>query len=145
VVGINSMVSGGMALAVPSHVVARLLARHGERPVLGISAQEVPIPDALAALAHRDLSQVERQSAMLVMGVETGSPADRAGLLLGDLVFAVDGHPVEGSAGLLNALDGHFSGPLRVGLLRGGAPRELYVSFTEETEVETRERELVAA
>jgi serine protease Do len=140
VVGINAMVGGGMALAVPSHVVARLLGRLGkfgqnaERPLLGVSAQEVPLPDALAALIPVPAVDVtstprETRSAMVLTGVEPGSAADGAGLLLGDLVYAVDGYAVEGGAGLLNALDGHLEGPLVLSVLRGGVPLDLTVTF----------------
>ena len=142
VVGINAMVhatptawgsasaSGTMALAVPTHVVGRLLVRadRGERPTLGIKAHEIALPPALAARTGTD---AEQTSALLVAAVTAGSAAERAGLLLGDLLYAVDGAPLEGSAGLLNALDAHASSdaPLPLGLLRGGEPREALVTW----------------
>ena len=144
VVGINAMVhatptawrsgsaSGTMALAVPTHVVSRLLNRSGggERPLLGIEAHEVTLPPVLAERVSAFPSEDE-QSALIVAGVTSGSAAERAGLLLGDVLYAVDGAPLEGSAGLLNALDGHApgNGPLAVGLLRGGEPLEVLVSW----------------
>ncbi len=46
------------------------------------------------------------------MVVETapGSPAAQAGLLLGDVLVAVDGVALDGSGGLLNALEAHGEG-----------------------------------
>jgi len=157
VIGINAMVHGGMALAVPTHVVARLLGRGARTPVLGIAAQEVALPPALAAATTEnamtgsdaqsapDAGQPE--SAMLVMRVEAGSVADLAGLLLGDLLYAANGNILEGDAGLLNALDGHFAGPLTLSVLRGGVPRDVEVSWDvagEATE-KTREQSLLRA
>lgn len=144
VVGINAMVhapngmgpwatagaSGTMALAVPTHVVARLLGRRGERPALGIEAHEVALPASLTALVPTDIAIGDEPHALLVARVEPDSAADHAGLLLGDVLFAVDGAPVEGSAGLLNALDGHAGGPLRLGVLRGGVPKDVVVAWS---------------
>ena len=143
VVGINAMVhatptawggasaSGTMALAVPTHVVARLLGRagSGERPTLGIEAHEVALPPTLA---ERTGASEPQTSALLIAAVTGGSAAERAGLILGDLLYAVDGAPLEGSAGLLNALDAHVGShdPLALGVLRGGAPREVLVSWS---------------
>jgi S1-C subfamily serine protease len=121
-----------MALAVPTHVVARLLGRAGrgakDRATLGIEAHEVALPPALATLTGRD---EERVSALLIAAVTANSAAERAGLMLGDLLYAVDGAPLEGSAGLLNALDEHAlaDGPLALGVLRGGAPQEVRVTW----------------
>ena len=139
VIGINAMVHGGMALAVPTHVVARLLGRGARTPVLGIASQKVALPPAFAAAATETavagsdgpsgLDAGQPESAMLVMRVETGSAADLAGLLLGDLLYAANGNILEGDAGLLNALDGHFAGPLTLSVLRGGVARNVEVSW----------------
>src|SRR5688572_32108804 len=98
VVGINAMVhatptawggssaSGTMALAVPTHVVARLLGRagSGERPTLGIEAHEVALPPTLA---ERTGASEPQTSALLIAAVTGGSAAERAGLILGDLLY----------------------------------------------------------
>jgi hypothetical protein len=50
VIGINSMIAGGMAVAVPSNTAARVVA--GEMPgqgFIGIFAQPVPLPPAWAS------------------------------------------------------------------------------------------------
>jgi serine protease Do len=122
VVGINAMVGNGLALAVPSHLVQRLLARQGDPPRLGVSVQDVFLPAPLAALAG-----VEAGAAAIVVETAPGSPAAHAGLLLGDVLVALDGVALDGSGGLLNALEAHDGGPVSLTLIRGGVVREVAV------------------
>jgi serine protease Do len=126
VVGINAMVAGGLGLAVPSFLVERMLNGQPERATIGIQAQGVALPAVIAARAG-----TERGA--LVLAVAPGSPAEAAGLLLGDLIVAVDGHPIAGADGLARAL-GAANGVVRLGLLRGGEPREVVVLPARPTE-----------
>ena len=112
VVGINAMVGNGLALAVPSHLVQRLLVRQGEPLRLGVSVQDVLLPAPLAALAA-----VAPGAAPMVVETAPGSPAAQAGLLLGDILVAVDGVALDGSGGLLNALEAHGEGAVSLTLL----------------------------
>ena len=45
------------------------------------------------------------------------------------IVWDVDGDAVDPLA-LLNALDGHAGGPLRLAILRGGSPRDVVVAWS---------------
>ena len=40
----------------------------------------------------------------IIATVQPGSPAEQAGVLIGDIVLAVDGEPVNGQAGLVAAI-----------------------------------------
>jgi serine protease DegQ len=113
-VGINSAIltaaggNLGVGFAVPSNMaraVMKQLLEHGEirRGRLGVIVQDVT-PDLAAAL---DLS-IDRGA--VVSDVEPGSAAERAGILTGDVVTAVDGLAIESGAALRN----------RVGLMRAG-------------------------
>jgi serine protease Do len=87
VVGINSMIVGGMAVAIASNAVANFVATLGGEPgALGIALRPVPAP----ALAAVDPSQAA-DTALLVIDVAEGSPGERSGLLPGDIVLALDG------------------------------------------------------
>ena len=113
-VGINTAIIGpsggnvGIGFAVPVNIataVMRQLAEHGEmqRGRIGVMIQDLT-PDLAEAL---DLD-VERGA--LVSRVESGSPAEEAGLQAGDVIAAVNGSDVEGSRDLRNAI-----GMVRVG------------------------------
>jgi serine protease Do len=129
VVGINAMVANGLALAVPSHLVDRLLTRRGDPPRLGVAVQDVLVPPPLAARAG-----VEPGPAPMLIEILAGSPAARAGLLVGDVLVAVDGIALDGSGGLLNALEAHGAGSgaeeagaVALTLIRGGEAWEVAV------------------
>lgn len=122
----------GVATAVPGHAVARaveMLSTHGRvrRGYLGLSSHPVPLPADL-----RRQYALEQAAGLLVVGVEPDSPAGRAGMVLGDVLLALAGQPVENSDDLQALL-----GPERVGteaklaVLRGGRPLELATTVGE--------------
>lgn len=92
VVGINTMIAGGLALAVPSHVVERFLKR-GSRPYLGVTLRSV-----LVQLSNK------RRLGLLVLDVAQGSLAQTAGLLTGDVLIGVFGQSFNTADDLLNVL-----------------------------------------
>ena len=130
VVGINAMVAGGMALAVPSHLVERLVGGGRGPAVLGIAVQPVQVPPHLfppSLAAPAGAASGDSGNGVIVLEVAPGSAAERAGLLLGDVLLALDGRPIEGTDGLLGALEDYAGGAIRVTLLRGGRAREVSV------------------
>ena len=88
VVGVNAMVAGGLAFAIPSRSVREFLVQVSapEAPRLGVEALTAPLPASL-----RSRWALEQETAVLVAGVEHGSTAEAAGLLVGDVLLAVDG------------------------------------------------------
>jgi serine protease Do len=126
VIGINSMISGGMAVAVPSNAAARFV--DGEAPgraFIGISAVPAPLPPAIAASFG-----IADGAGLMLTDIVDGSPADRAGLLPGDVLLALGGPPA--GAGLDAIARGlrrmRPGSPLRLSLLRGGVAREVEVT-----------------
>lgn len=114
VVGINAMVAGGMALAVPSHLVERLIGASEGRPRLGIEVQDVELAPLQAAQAGDRF-----QRGVLVAGVRAGSPAAAAGVTIGDILLAVDRQPTPDGAALADALTQRSDGALPLLLMRG--------------------------
>lgn len=113
----------GAALAIPPEtlrrVVASILAHGGvRRGFLGVATLPVRLPPA-----------GEVEAGLLVTAVEPGSPAERAGLLLGDTILAAGGQPVAHPAELLPLLEEERIGePLLLRTLRAGAVREVSVT-----------------
>jgi S1-C subfamily serine protease len=131
VVGI--MVAGwgrGAAFAVPADLawrVAGTLQEGGtvKRGYLGILSQPVRLPDG-------GRTGPTQKGGLLVVGVEDGSPADRGGLMVGDIVATLDGQPAEDTDDLLALLSGERVGrSVPVGVVRGGEPHELNVTVGE--------------
>ncbi|MEX2238285.1 MAG: trypsin-like peptidase domain-containing protein [Dehalococcoidia bacterium] len=114
VVGLNAMIAGGLAVAIPTaRVLAFLDNGIAEPGEIGISGQEVVVADG--------------GSGLILTDIEDGGPAAEAGLLPGDILASVDGHS-EDVAGVVHGLREARAGrPLRLGVLRGGSPIELDV------------------
>jgi serine protease DegQ len=123
VLGLNT---GGLsrrqALTVPAatirRVVETLLARGGRIPrgYLGVALHGV-------------------QGGAIVLGVEPGSPADRGGLIVGDVITALGGERVDDADDVHRRLGTSGAGTeLRIEVLRGGAPHVLPVTVGERPE-----------
>jgi len=109
VIGVNTAIipgAQGICFAVASNTAQYVLSeiiRHGRvrRAYIGIAAQTVPLPRRLRVALG--LSQA---SGVAITGVEPDSPAARAGLLVGNIIVAVDGIDVGGADDLLRLLGG---------------------------------------
>jgi serine protease Do len=108
VLGINTMVAGGLALAIPSNDVARFLANGPSHSVLGIEVRAVRI-------VVRD----ENRIGLLLMGVTPGGPASMASLMIGDILVGVDGALFRSINDLEIALQGTAERILNLLFLRG--------------------------
>jgi S1-C subfamily serine protease len=127
--GLNTtgLVWGGLSLTVPAATVQRVvttLLEHGRlrRGYLGITTQPVRLPAGASRSTGAEVG-------LLVLAVEPGSPAERAGLLLGDTLISLDGQAVRGADELLGMLsEERIGAPLRAVILRGGATLEVTVT-----------------
>jgi serine protease Do len=114
VIGINSMIANGLALAVPSNAVERFLRGRREKAYLGITFQPVHVP-------AREQSGQEHDG-LLVLKVEANSPAEEAGLMLGDVLHNANGRELGDPADLADVLaDVAADRKLRLVLSRGGS------------------------
>jgi S1-C subfamily serine protease len=120
----------GTALAVPAAVVKRvaevLLAQgRVKRGYLGIGTQPVALSPELRASA-------QQPSALIVLSVQPGSPAARAGILLGDVLLRAGDDALTHPGALLPSLDADRVGrELSLRLLRAGEPRSVTVVVGE--------------
>jgi len=131
VLGLNTSGFGhGAAITIPADLawkVAEQLAEHGSvrRGYLGVRSQGVEIPEAAQKALKR-----EQATGLLLVGVESDSPAGDAGLMVGDIIVAIDGQPVQNHDELLARLSGDVidkSTPVEV--LRGGQPQKIDVKI----------------
>lgn len=117
----------GLGIAIPAALAWRaaddVLQRSTQkRGYLGIAAQPVRVTGKQRALAGGE-------RALLVVGVKEETPADAAGLLVGDLLLALDGHPLSSPEELFDLLVGDRVGrSVALRVMRGGAVVEAPVT-----------------
>jgi serine protease DegQ len=119
----------GFAVGIPASIAWAAAARvleHGtpRRGFIGVVVQPVTLPASQ--------QQGGRERALLVMGVSPSSPAERAGLLVGDLLLEFDGQSTAAAEDLLDLLTSKRVGQeVSVRLLRGGAEKPTKVMVAE--------------
>jgi len=114
VIGINTMVAGRLALAVPSNAVSSFLAADPIDAWLGVIVAPVRVP--------RPGSR-SKAFGLVLLEVEPGSPAANASLLPGDILLGTDEKSFSSLDDLAASLKG--SGPrlVRLAFLRGNYER----------------------
>src|SRR5689334_13857044 len=133
VLGVNtSTLLRGAPTAVPAATVERVLGQlleHGHVPTgyLGVGMQTVALS--------------EESTGLMVMSVDPAGPAGRGGVLLGDVITAIDDKAVSDPADVLAHLDaGQVGKPARLGLVRAGQPTSLTVTVGDRPIAERRRR-----
>jgi S1-C subfamily serine protease len=119
----------GLGVVIPVSIAwkaAQGLLEHGrmKRGYIGIAGQPVRLPESQRAGG--------REEALLVCGVIADGPAAAAGVLVGDVILALDSQPIASPEDLLDLLAGDRVGKAaRLQILRGGTPQELAVTVGE--------------
>lgn len=71
----------------------------------------------------------------IITNVQPGSPADKAGILIDDVVLAVDGEPIDGQAGLVAAIrDAEPGQTVKIEIFRGGERLVFEATFIARSE-----------
>jgi len=115
----------GICFAVAANTASFVLGelvRHGRvrRAYIGIAAQQFTLS------RRRRHAAGLTQSAVMIATVEPGSPAERAGLVAGDIILALDGTTVTGADDLIRILAGEKIGrTVEVETLHNGSRRVL--------------------
>ena len=133
IAGINtSGLARGMAMTIPistiNRVADQLLAKgHIARGYLGLGMQPVRLPEAL-----RQKLELPRDVGVIVVSVEPNGPADRSGILLGDVLVALDGTPVSDTADISAVLGGERIGKtVKAQIVRGGSSADITLTIGE--------------
>jgi S1-C subfamily serine protease len=132
VVGMTVLGPRRRALSIPSSTVDRgidqLLARgHVFRGYLGAGLQ--PIRQERASNGSQSS---DSRRGVLVVSIDPNGPSARAGILVGDIVTAWNGQPIERVREIMRLLGPESIGStVDLGLIRGGAPTALRVVIGE--------------
>ena len=150
VVGINTMIAGlgtGVGFAVSESMarpIAQQLIEHGKvaRPFVGILMQ------SLTPSLRQAIGEKVPERGALVSQVQPGSPAEEAGVQVGDIVVRLDGEPMTDSREVQRAvLRKRVGDHVRLGIWRDGKETEIAVKAAPERDAaptvaaEARDRE----
>lgn len=133
IVGINTRgLARGRAVTIPvttvNRVVSELIEKgHIARPYLGVAMQPVSVPETL-----RLKLGTQQNTALLVMHVERSGPAEKSGMLIGDLIASLNGTALEDTGDIQ-----HLLGQAKIGdvveasLLRAGTPLTISITLAD--------------
>jgi len=120
----------GFGVVIPSAIAwdaAKQLLEHGRRKrgYIGIAGQP-------ARLVGAQRGGDDREHALLVVGVSPDGPAAKAGVLVGDIILALDGQAIQSPEDLLDLLaDDRVGKAATLRILRGGAAMDVAVTIGE--------------
>jgi len=136
-IGINTAIYGpsggnvGIGFAIPMNMAKQIseqLIEHGEvkRGRLGFSAQDLT-PELAEAFG------ITRSKGVVVARVEGDSPADKAGMNVGDVIVSVNGRDVQSSAQVRNEIGLlRIGNSVKIGILRNGKSRTLTATVEDQ-------------
>lgn len=133
----NSALARGTPLALPApavdRVVDELLERgHVRRPFIGVAVQPVALSAAVAK-QH----QLSGDAGLMIVSIADNSPAEKAGILLGDLLLEAGGQRLSRADDLLDALSAtRQDEALSFKVLRGGVLKTVSITPTDRGERE---------
>jgi serine protease Do len=112
VIGINTMVAGRLALAIPSNAVLDFLAGGPHSAWLGVTLHPVRLPRVNG-----------HAFGLVLLEVEPASPAAQASLMAGDILLGTEERPFQSIDDLVKAMDGRGPRLMRFEFLRGDYSR----------------------
>jgi S1-C subfamily serine protease len=120
------------AIAIPASVVNKIadtLLQKGRVPrgYLGVGLQPVTLPDNL-----RESLQQKGKTAAIILEIQPGGPADKAGIVIGDILVSLAGHPISRPGDIQSLLVGDAIGKsLPLKFVRGGSIQESHIVVAE--------------
>jgi S1-C subfamily serine protease len=133
VLGVNTNGLGrGRAVAIPASTVNRTVEEllqkgHIARPYLGIAMQPVSLPEAL-----RGKLKSAPSGGLMVLHVEPSGPAEKAGIVLGDVIVELQGKPALDTDNLRDLLaTAKIGDTVKITVARGGSPVDVSLTLGE--------------
>jgi len=133
VIGVNTaIIAGGQGIgfAIPVNMVKRIVGQLKEsgkvvRGWLGVVVQEIT-PEISQSMG------LKNSNGALVSDIETGGPADKAGLKRGDVIVAVNGKDIEEMQDLPRTVANYKPGSaIELSIIRDGKPQTVKVNLGE--------------
>lgn len=124
-------------LAIPAVTIERvadeLLRRgHVARGYLGIGLQPIAVPEHLTTKLKLRPASKGAAAGLIVLSVEPDGPAGKGGVVIGDVLVALDETPVASTDDVQEFLSGdHVGKPLKASLVRGGELAEKTITIGE--------------
>jgi len=121
-------------ISIPASTINRvvdqlLLKGHIARGYLGLGMQPVRLPETL-----KNTLNLASVAGIIAINVESEGPADKSGLLIGDVIIAIDGTAVSDTSDIQAMLGSNSVGKtLNVQIVRGGALVEVALTVGERT------------
>jgi len=128
----NSALARGTPMALPASAVDRVLDEllergHVRRAFIGVAVHPVALSASLVK-QH----ELPHETALVVMSVADGAPAEKAGVFVGDVLIEANGQSLRRPTDLLDALSSVRDGEaLKLKLLRGGSLKSVSVTPAE--------------
>ncbi len=131
VVGINTAVARGSSTTAATNVGFAISVREALPVIEALRAQADGTERAEAYLGVGLADRTDGGQGAVVTSVDDGTPADDAGVDVGDLVVAVDGATIDGSTGLIAAIrDLEPGDSTEITIVRDGDEQTLEVTLT---------------
>lgn len=126
--GLSRIAGLAAPVSTVNRVVDELLTKgHISRGYLGVGLHPIRIPGSLAKQL-----KINGPGGVIVLSVEPGGPAEKAGLFIGDIFVAIDGKPVHDTDDVQGVLEPGFVGKaVAVTLIRGGALASASITIGE--------------
>ncbi|MFB2838994.1 S1C family serine protease [Floridanema evergladense] len=132
IVGINTAGPRHLVLTIPTstvnRVVDRILTGKRNKPgYLGLGMQQIQLPQPL-----RKQLNISSSGGVIIVSVEPDAPADKAGILIGDILIALGDKSINDVSDVHSMLDPERVGkPLNAQIIRGGALTQLTIIVGE--------------
>jgi S1-C subfamily serine protease len=132
IIGMNTSGARHMPLTIPATTLDRVvdqLLQKGRiaRGYLGLGMQAIRLPDPL-----RQSLNLSSVGGVIVVSVEPDAPAERGGVLLGDIIIALDNHEIEDVSDIHSVLEPEKVGqPVIAKIIRGGRLMEVTIVVGE--------------